>query len=60
MAYLDMISGIQGALMAYINVHDSFQISKDLYDFDEVQRTNLEVFMRLRERTIKANKTSWF
>lgn len=52
----DMISGIQGALMAYINVHDPFQISKDLIDFDEVQRRNLEVFMRLRERSRRKNK----
>lgn len=52
----DMISGINGALMAFINIHDNHDIYKELNHFNKTQRENLIMFMKLKEKSIRRNK----
>lgn len=52
----DMVSGIHGALMAYLNVHDITSISKELSCFSETQKKNLEMFMKLKRQSTRKNK----
>lgn len=52
----DMISGINGALMAYVNVHDIKKIHQSLMHFDDTQNINLMLFMKLRKKSSKKNK----
>lgn len=52
----DMISGINGALMAYVNTHDISIIRNDLMRFDEIQNKNLTLLMLLRQKSYKKNK----
>lgn len=47
----DMISGINGALMAFINVHDMNEINRILTSFNELQTKNLKDFMLLRQKS---------
>ncbi|MGO5052368.1 DUF3800 domain-containing protein [Lachnospiraceae bacterium LCP25S3_G4] len=52
----DMISGINGALMAYVNIHDLPRIQQSVMLFDETQNRNLGLFMKLRKKSSKKNK----
>lgn len=52
----DMVSGINGALMAYVNLHDIRSIHERLKGFDKTQNRNLEMFMKLRVKSSKKNK----
>lgn len=52
----DMISGIHGALMAYINTHDVTDIYEDLQNFDEIQNHNLKKFLGLKKKSSMKNK----
>lgn len=52
----DMISGINGALMAYVNTHNISAIYKDLNLFDDIQYENLILFMLLRKMSCRKNK----
>ena len=45
----DMVSGINGALMAYVNLHDIRSIRERLRYFDETQNRNLVMFMKLKK-----------
>lgn len=51
----DMLAGINGALMAYINTHDTNQIKKDFEAFSDVQRKNIELLLRLRKKSSSSN-----
>lgn len=51
-----MVSGIHGALMAYINTHDITDIYKDLQNFDELQDHNLKIFLELKKTSSMRNK----
>ncbi|RGD85735.1 hypothetical protein DWY35_05845 [Ruminococcus sp. AF25-13] len=52
----DMVSGINGALMAYVNLHDIRSIRERLRYFDETQNRNLVMFMKLRKISSRKNK----
>ena len=52
----DMVSGIVGALMAYVNVNDVPSICEELKHFDKTQKRNLELFMRLIRKSSTKNK----
>ena len=52
----DIISGIIGAFMAYINTNDLSQIKKNMEDFDATQSMNLKLFMELKLKSAKQNK----
>ena len=46
-----MISGINGALMAYINTHSILDIRKDLECFNETQNKNLLQLLKLIKKS---------
>lgn len=52
----DMVSGIHGALMAYVNTHDIAEINKDLQNFDEIQKHNLKTFFLLKKKSSQKNR----
>ena len=52
----DMICGINGALMAYINTNSILDISKDLKCFNETQNKNLLQLLKLRKKSCMKNK----
>lgn len=51
-----MISGINGALMAYINTHSILDIRKDLECFNETQNKNLLQLLKLIKKSSMKNK----
>ena len=44
----DMVTGLTGALLAYINTHSINQIKKDFSKFSPIQKENLKLFFKLR------------
>ncbi len=52
----DMVSGIHGALMAYINIHDINGIIKEVSCFNDIQKRNLRMFMKLKKKSCDKNK----
>ena len=52
----DIISGINGALMAYINIHDIPDIHEQLTHFDKTQNENLRMLMELKKKSSRRNK----
>lgn len=51
----DFISGITGALMAYINTHDEHEIMVDVDNLSSIQCDNLRLFMKLRDKSTRHN-----
>ena len=51
-----MVSGIHGALMAYINIHDINGIIKEVSCFNDIQKRNLRMFMKLKKKSCDKNK----
>ena len=51
----DMIAGIHGALMSYVNTHDIPNIRKDLLHLNEIQNHNLYLLMSLRKKSYRKN-----
>lgn len=51
----DMVAGINGALMAYINTHDIKQIKRDFESFSDIQKRNIELLLKLRKKSSKEN-----
>lgn len=52
----DIIAGIIGAFMAYINTNNLSQIKKNIAEFDSTQILNLNLFMELKLKSAKQNK----
>lgn len=51
----DMISGLTGAFMAYLNTHNVKEINNDFSKLNTIQMENLELFIKLREKSVKKN-----
>ena len=51
----DMVSGLTGALMAYVNTHDKEQIYSDYKELSEIQHYNLKSLLQLRVKSSKHN-----
>ena len=51
----DMISGLTGAFMAYLNTHNVKEINNDISKLNKIQMESLELFIKLREKSVKKN-----
>lgn len=51
----DMITGLTGALMAYINTHNINRIKKDISKLNPIQKENLRLFFKLRIKSSSYN-----
>lgn len=52
----DMIAGITGAFMAFLNVNDVVSMLGKVTKFNDIQNKNLKIFICLREKSSKKNK----
>ena len=50
-----MVSGLTGALMAYVNTHDKEQIYSVYKELSEIQHYNLKSLLQLRVKSSKHN-----
>lgn len=51
----DIVAGVTGAFMAYINTHNESAIKNDLKQLDEIQKDNLKLYMQLRTKSLMKN-----
>lgn len=51
----DMISGLTGAFTAYLNTHNVKEINNDISKLNKIQMESLELFIKLREKSVKKN-----
>lgn len=51
----DIVAGITGAFMAYINTHDINKIKEDIKTLNEIQKANLKLFIQLRKKSVRKN-----
>lgn len=51
----DMITGLTGALMAYLNTHSAIRIKKDISRMSQTQKENLKLFFKLRLKSVNHN-----
>lgn len=49
----DVVAGICGALMAYINTHDEIKIKNDYDGFSDIQKNNLSMLIGLRQTSVQ-------
>lgn len=52
----DIIAGIIGAFMAYINTNNLSQIKNSIAELDDIQIMNLKLFIELKLKSAKQNK----